>query len=95
MLRNQDGDVCFACGECGHVYCPVDQDPKQKSLLRIGHLNEFSHPAAQMTRTEKPRFFHRQFYCPGCGLMWSNELARATDPILREFEYDPQWLASL
>jgi len=63
--------------------------------MRSGRLNDFSHPTAQMTRTERPRFFHRQFYCPGCGLMWANEMARPGDPILRDFEHDPHWLARL
>jgi N-methylhydantoinase B len=95
VMKDRQGRTWFACAECSHLYCPADQDPKWSSLLRVGRLNEFSHPTAQMTRTESPRFFHRQFYCPGCGLMWSNEVARPDDPILREFEYDPQWLASL
>jgi N-methylhydantoinase B len=95
VMRDHEGKVWFACTECGHLYGPTDEDPKSRSLLRIGRLNDFSHPTAQMTRAETPRFFHRQFYCPGCGLMWTNELARADDPILRQFDYDPQWLASL
>ena len=95
VFRDPEGKGWFACAECGHLYCPADEDPKWRSLLRIGNLNDFSHPTAQMTRVEKPRFFQRQFYCPGCGLMWTNELARADDSILRQFEYDAQWLANL
>lgn len=95
VIREPAGKVWFACAECDHLYCPADEDPKWKSLLRIGRLNDFSHPTAQMTRAERPRFFHRQFYCPGCGLMWTTEVARADDAIVREFEYDPGWLASL
>jgi len=95
VIKGPEGKVWFACGECGHLYCPADEDPKWRSLLRIGRLNDFSHPTAQMTRADRPRFFHRQFYCPGCGLMWTNGLARADDPILRQFEYDAQWLTTL
>jgi hypothetical protein len=28
----------------------------------------------------------RQFYCPGCGALVENEVARADDPVLRDIE---------
>jgi len=30
----------------------------------------------------------RQFFCPGCGALVENEVARAEDPVLRDIELD-------
>jgi len=30
----------------------------------------------------------RQFFCPGCGALIENEIARADDPVLRDIELD-------
>jgi len=92
VVRDARGRDWWACTDCGHVYCAVDQDPKIHSLIRVGHLSDFSHPTAEMARRDPPRFFQRQFYCPSCALMFANEMARKDDPILKEIEYDPEWL---
>ena len=34
------------------------------------------------------RFVFRQFYCPGCGALVENEVARVEDPVLRDIELD-------
>ena len=35
---------------------------------------------------DRPVF--RQFFCPGCGALVENEVARADDPVLRDIELD-------
>jgi len=30
----------------------------------------------------------RQFFCPGCGALVENEVARVEDPVLRDIELD-------
>lgn len=95
IIRDKSKNHWWACSECGQIYCPADQDPKKNALMRVGYLSEMSHPTAEMAKRDPPRFFHRQFYCPECALMFSNELARADDPLLVEIEYDPHWLSSL
>lgn len=95
VIRDSKKKHFWVCSECGHVYCPVESNPKCAALIRVGRLSEMSHPTAEMTKREPPRFFHRQFYCPKCAAMFAVELARADDPILNDIEYDPEWLASL
>jgi N-methylhydantoinase B len=95
VVRDADGKHWWVCADCGHVYCPVEGEPKEHSLIRVGYLSDFSHPTAEMARRDPPRFFQRQFYCPNCALMHVNEMARANDPVLRDLEYDPEWLGSL
>ncbi|MGA8004471.1 MAG: acetone carboxylase subunit gamma, partial [Burkholderiales bacterium] len=34
---------------------------------------------------DRPVF--RQFFCPGCGALVENEVARADDPVLRDIEF--------
>ena len=95
IVRDKERRHWWACAECGHVYGPADQDPKEQALIRVGYLSTMSHPTAEMARRDPPRFFQRQFYCPQCALMFTNEMARADDPLLHEIEYSPQWLDSL
>jgi N-methylhydantoinase B len=95
VVRDEAKKHWWACTDCDYVYCPTEENPKEKALIRVGRLSEFSHPTAEMTGREPPRFFQRQFYCPECGTMFSNESARSDDPILMEITYDPEWLARL
>jgi rubredoxin len=95
IVRDADKKHYWACNECGHVYCPSDGEPKLNAKMRIGRLKEFSHPTGEMAGREPPRFLSRQFYCPSCALLFTTELARADDPIVRDVEYDPDWLDGL
>ncbi len=95
VIRDRENKHWWVCTECGHIYCPVDQSPKEHSLLRVGYLSETSHPTAEMAKRAPPRFFHRKFYCPNCALMFTTEMARANDPVIIDIEYDPDWLTSL
>lgn len=93
IVRDGAGGDWWMCTDCGHIYCPAGQCPKHSALMRVGYLSDLSHPTAEMARHDPPRFFHRQFYCPGCALMFTTEMAREDDPILQDIEYDPAWLA--
>jgi acetone carboxylase gamma subunit len=95
LVRKKQGDIVWACQDCDYEYGPVDENPKLQSSMRVGRLNELAGPKAASTRLDEPRFFYRQFLCPGCGLMWAGEVGRATDPILHDIELDPDYLASL
>ena len=92
--RDAHGRHVWTCLRCGHVYGDVSDNPKLRAKLLIEQLCD-AHPLAQMTRTDRPRFFFRRFFCPGCGAQWATEVARAGDPILSNIEYDPDWLTSL
>jgi len=95
VVRDAEQGHWWVCSECGHVHCPVDQNPKEHVLIRLGYLSVMSHPTAEMARRDPPRFFHRQFYCPDCLVMFATEMARAEDPILHAIDYDLEWLAGL
>lgn len=95
VVQDAKGKYWWLCNDCGHVYCPVEGEPKEHALIRVGFLSDFSHPTAEMARRDPPRFFQRQFYCPDCALMFTNEMARVNDPIVKEADYDPEWLSSL
>ena len=95
VARDASRGHWWVCSECGHVHCPVDQNPKEHALIRVGYLSEISHPTAEMARRDPPRFFQRQYYCPGCVLMFGNEMAREGDAILNDIDYDVEWLSGL
>ncbi len=95
IVRDKDRKHWWVCTDCGHVYCSAEKSPKEHSLIRVGYLSEMSHPTAEMARRDPPRFFHRQYYCPGCALMFATEMGRSNDPVVEEIVYDPDWLSGL
>jgi N-methylhydantoinase B len=95
LVRKENGDMVWACFDCGNEYCAVEENPKLEAKIRVGRLNDFAGPYTASTRLDNPRFFCRHFYCPGCGLMWNEETARASDPIVHDVELDRDYLASL
>jgi len=95
VIKKKNGDIVWACHDCLHEYCPVNENPKLESKMIVGRLNDLAGPRAASTRLEEPRFFYRQFYCPECGLMWDGEMARATDSIIQNVELDNDYIESL
>lgn len=95
VCLSEDRKFLWCCKGCGHVYCEANENLKLHAKLRVGSLNEFAHPTAQMTRINRPRFFFRQFFCPSCALCFACEVARKTDPIIFLQEYDESWLKEM
>ena len=95
VVRDAYGGISWACHDCSRRYCDVASNPKMEARIRVGRLTELGGPRSASVRLDTPRFFFRQFYCPGCGLMWDGEVARATDPIMHDIELDPEYLDSL
>jgi rubredoxin len=93
IVRDAAGEHWWACADCGHIYCEAETSPKLMALIRVGYLSDMSHPTAEMAKRDPPRFFHRQFYCPECALLFTTEMGRAEDPIIADMEYDPTWLS--
>lgn len=93
VVRDASKEHWWVCLDCDHVFCRAEDCPKRAGLLRVGYLSEMSHPTAEMARREPRRFFHRQFYCPECALLFTTEMGRAEDPIIKDIDYDPDWLA--
>lgn len=92
---DKNKNFIWCCKGCGHAYCGAGENPKLHAKLRVGSLNEFAHPTAQMTRLNKPRFFFRQFFCPSCALCFACEVARKNDPVIFLHEYDESWLKEI
>jgi acetone carboxylase gamma subunit len=54
---------------------------KEEGDIRIANPN-----IGDWTRYIDDQPVFRQFYCPGCGALVENEIARSDDPVLRDIE---------
>ncbi|MFO1466732.1 MAG: hydantoinase B/oxoprolinase family protein [Steroidobacteraceae bacterium] len=76
-------DRKIAC-RCGHVICGHDQNYKQHAVMSEHPLEHAGMHIQLSPRTPQDRFVWREFYCPSCALLLTNELALAGDPVLEE-----------
>jgi len=95
VVKLDDGSIVWACFDCDHTYCDISENPKLEAKVRVGYLNELAGPRASSVRLESPRFFFRHYYCPSCGLAFDGEIARPSDPIMHDVEFDREWLETL
>lgn len=91
VVRRNSHGFSWSCSECGHVYGPLEENPRLKARVRVIRLEEV-HPLAQFVRIDAPRFFFREYFCPACAVRWAGEIGRPEDPILFAIQYDPAWL---
>ncbi len=95
VVRDEGGEIYWACRRCGHLYCQVSENPRTAGLFSCASICQAGHPLGQMTWCEHPRFVFRRFFCPACLVMYENEVAREEDPIVHGIEYSLEWLSSL
>jgi N-methylhydantoinase B len=78
-----EGGRSVAC-RCGHVICAQEQNYKKHVVMSEKPVNEAGMHIQVSPYVPKDRFVWREFYCPGCALLLTNELALAEDPVLEE-----------
>jgi N-methylhydantoinase B len=93
-LRRAGGAAEVVCLECGHVLGAADSNYKLGCLrldtqLAAIDANLFHDPALQV---DEP-VAYRQFLCPGCGVLFDNELGRPDDPPVWDVRIDVSSLA--
>jgi len=71
------GKQVLKCSKCGHVYCSIDENPKEQALVERKPLTEIG-PHYYPTDI----FEFRLFYCPECGVLFETEVADKKDPFL-------------
>jgi N-methylhydantoinase B len=75
------GEASFiACADCGHPLCGAGSNYKLSAARIDGSLHEidprlFPDPAIELD----DRIVYRQYLCPNCGVLFDNELVKATD----------------
>ena len=61
-----DGKQVFTCAECGYIMGAVNENYKDNALKH--DLPQSKKQPAYLTTSDL--FFMREYYCPGCGVMF-------------------------
>jgi N-methylhydantoinase B len=85
-LRREAGKLRHACAKCAADLGAVGENYKDHAVLEENPITDANPHVGDYKRyiDEKPLF--RQFFCPGCGSLIENEIAREGDPFLRDIE---------
>jgi len=80
----------ISCSECGEQLCGADENYKQHSAMRTGPVTDAGplfRPPEDILGTD-PGYEFRQWFCPGCGVLFDHRFALETDEILHDIEID-------
>ena len=75
-----DGKEVYRCLKCSHVLGPITEDYKDFALKNEAPLTK-GQPAFLAGMTG--RFVLREYYCPGCGLMFEVDMVAKEEKQIR------------
>jgi N-methylhydantoinase B len=87
LRREQNGLRC-ACAKCAADLGPIRENYKEHCVRREADISAANPNIGDYRRYIDDRPVFRQFFCPGCGALVENEIARADDEVLRDIELD-------
>jgi N-methylhydantoinase B len=87
-LRKENGTLHCACAKCAADLGPIRANYKERCVLEERDIRAANPNIGDWRRYIDDRPVFRQFYCPGCGALVENEVARAEDPLLRDIELE-------
>jgi N-methylhydantoinase B len=87
-VRRNGSGLHAACAKCAADLGPVRDNYKDHCVRRESDVSAANPNIGDYRRYIDDRPVFRQFFCPGCGALVENEVARAADPVLRDIELD-------
>jgi len=85
VRREADGlHVC--CSKCATDLGPIGENYKDHAVRQDNDIRHCNPNVGDYRRYIDERPVFRQFFCPGCGALLENEIAREGDPVLRDIE---------
>jgi acetone carboxylase gamma subunit len=87
-LRREKDGLYLCCAKCTADLGPVRDNYKDHCVRLESDVSESNPNIGDYRRYIDDRPVFRQFFCPGCGALVENEVARAADPVLRDIELD-------
>jgi N-methylhydantoinase B len=87
-LRREKAGLRCACAKCAADLGPVRDNYKEHCVRREADISAANPNIGDYRRYIDDRPVFRQFFCPGCGALVENEIARADDEVLRDIELD-------
>jgi len=85
-LRREKAGMRTACSKCAADLGPMSDNYKDYCVQRESDISAANPNIGDYRRYIDDRPVFRQFFCPGCGALIENEIARAADPVLRDIE---------
>lgn len=88
-LRREKDGLHMGCSKCAADLGSVRDNYKQHCVRREADISTANPNIGDYRRYIDDRPVFRQFFCPGCGALIENEVARAADPVLWDIELRP------
>ena len=85
VRREADG-LRTACAKCAADLGSIRDNYKDACVLEEHDIGASNPNIGDWRRYIDDRPVFRQFFCPGCGALIENEIARESDPVLRDIE---------
>jgi N-methylhydantoinase B len=85
-VRKENGGLHTACAKCATDLGPVRANYKDLAVRVDNEIAAANPNVGDWKRYIDERPVFRQFFCPGCGALLENEIAREGDPVLRDIE---------
>jgi N-methylhydantoinase B len=85
-VRKDNGSLHIACSKCAADLGPVRENYKDHAVRADREITAANPHVGDWRRYIDERPVFRQFFCPGCGALIENEIAREGDPVLRDVE---------
>ena len=78
-----DGQYMISC-RCGHIICKVDENYKEHVIRKDLPITKAGMHIDIPPHVPDKKFMWREFYCPQCALLLTNEVALEEDPVVWE-----------
>jgi len=85
-VRRNGSGLHAACAKCAADLGPVLDNYKDHCVRRESDVGAANPNIGDYRRYIDDRPVFRQFFCPGCGTLVENEVAREGDEVLRDIE---------
>jgi N-methylhydantoinase B len=85
-LKRRRGKVHVCCAKCSADLGSVRANYKDRCLMEEQDVSAANPHIGDYRRYIDEQPVWRQFFCPGCGTLIENEVARAGDPVLADIE---------
>jgi N-methylhydantoinase B len=83
VVRDQDDRRVIACVRCGTVICGYRDNYKEHLLAHSGPVTLIPRSTDPALFIDEPMVF-RRYCCPGCQVLMTTEVVRASEPALQE-----------
>lgn len=85
-VRKANGGLHTCCAKCAADLGPVRENYKDHAVRADDEIAASNPNVGDWKRYIDERPVFRQFFCPGCGALLENEIAREGDPVLCDIE---------